>query len=282
MPGTETSERWIDGKCTKHSPAETRNWIKDSWLKTVQPEFKKFKAAIANDSEAIPNSFFLTKGMGHGNKNPLFLFLRPKKLLYIAVALEAPRQDSLVKIFKSYIQEWDECMTALQNRIPENTAVSRCRNSLQWLAEISHFIYGIDARQISKDWYENYKTSYFQACEAFADIPTHVAGSQQLMSAVKEALKATSTTKPKRKKRELSDMQVAINADAAKIVRQIRARSDPKTGQQRMSVMDALRILKRNPTYGPIISRLKFTDNTWKKYVANSRKRGRKLSHSQG
>jgi len=275
-------KRWIDQKCSEHAPAETRKWLKDSWEKSVLPEFKKFNAAIADASTDVPQEFFTTTGIGHGNKNPLFLFLRPTKFLYITAALAGSRQDSLAKILRAYIQEWDGCMTALRNRFPDSQAVSTCFHALQRLSERTSSVCDIDAERLNQDWYDEYKDLYLRACDAFGDIQVHAAGSRQAIAAVKEALKQASAAKPKRKKRELSPAQQADNADTAVIVRQIRLRADGKPGQRRMSVMDALKSLRSNPTYGPIINRLRNTDSTWKKYVANSRKRSREISRSRG
>lgn len=175
-----TPATWLELKCTKYTPEETLDWVLNAWSKTVKPEFAKFRKAIADQTADIPPAFFETKGAAHGNRNPLFLFLRPKKLLYIALAsaqgkASQKKQNSLEKILTDYRIEWDSSLTELQTRLNHISAVSQSRHLIQQLCEQIYCLGDIGG--INSDWHDRYKDHYLQTCEAFSDIPWQVANS---------------------------------------------------------------------------------------------------------
>lgn len=208
---------WLELKCSKYTPDETLDWVLSAWSKTVKPEFAKFRKAIADQTADIPPAFFETKGAAHGNRNPLFLFLRPKKLLYIALAsaqgkASQKKQNSLEKILTDYRIEWDSSLTELQTRLNHISAVSQSRHLIQQLCEQIYCLGDIGG--INSDWHDRYKNHYLQACEAFGDIPWQAEkekhDAKNLREQIKIALGRAPEEKPKPRKRASSEEKAIV------------------------------------------------------------------------
>lgn len=275
-----TDSGWLASKCRKHTTKETIDWVTETWSKTVRPEFVKFFNSIQDSTAPVPMSFFEVAGITHGNSNPLFTFFRPKKQLYISYALTSSRSAKVVAnvrgVLMEYLGEWEKCLMALQNRYPENSSINKCRHLIERATEFTNTFREGCSEPIDEDRYSKYKDFYGQACAAFNAIPCKIANSKMTQDAVKEALKQSAAVKKPvhRKKRRLSERQAADKPRIATIVKQIKRLTNPAPGQPRRSVLKALRVLKFREVYGPIIKELNLSDNTWKKYVQNSKKSG--------
>lgn len=274
-----TPKRWIDGKCGKHTPEETREWIKDSWTNSVHPEFVRFRNHIADKGTDIPTSFFSTFGLTHGNKNPLFAFIRPSKLLYIAIALEdcKPAEETNIKgILAEYLKQWEDGLLELGTRYQAIGEINQARHHLmRAVGMIDSFRY-MPPEQISQEWYNDYKENYKHFCETFDSIPCQISSQRQTLNAVRIAVRETlGDTKRKQKKpdREKDEKRREIAA----IVKQIIfLKNCHHKGKKGMSVEKAIAHLEDDANFWPILRKCGFTLNTWKKYVANARKEARK------
>lgn len=270
---------WLELKCTKFTPKETLDWVLSAWSKTVKPEFAKFRKAIADQSTPIPNTFFEVASLSHGNRNSLFTFVRPKKILYISRALPIIRTEKqrtqVQKVLTSYLEEWMKCLNAIEQRYPDNLSANECRHLLERIAETTCLSPWSNSGPSEEDQYKSYKELYGRFCNAFNAIPCQMASSQKTIDAVKEALKLSAVAKKPRlrKKRKLNDRQIANKAKIAKVVKVLRQLNNPGPGKPKRSVLKALRVLKYREVYGPIIKELNLSDNTWKKYVQSAKKK---------
>ena len=279
METTDTAKGgWLANKCKKYTQKETLNWVVQAWTQLVKPEFAKFASAIADQSKPIPHGFFEVAGISHGNENPLFRFLRPRKQLYISQALSCGSKSkqiaSVRKALSDYLDEWGKCLKALEDRYPDNLSANECRHCIERIAETTNTFRTFCSEPLTEERFAHYKTLYSQTCDAFNAIPCRIASSQKTVDAVKEALKQSAVRKPiKRKKRQLSERQQADKKRIAAIVKALRKLTDPGPGKPKRSVLKALKVLTYRPAYGQVIKELNLSDNTWKKYVQCSKKK---------
>ena len=251
------------------------DWVLNAWFKIVKPEFAKFRKAIADQTADIPPTFFETKGAAHGNRNPLFLFLRPKKLLYIALAsaqgkASQKKQNSLEKILTDYRIEWDSSLTELQTRLNHISAVSQSRHLIQQLCEEIYCLG--DKGGINSDWHGRYKDHYLQACESFSDIPwlaeKEKHDAKNLREQIKIALGRAPKEKQQRKKRVSGDERGKRNYVVQKIIDMQKAAQEK--GLKKVSVATAIQRLKNDAAWRQRIASLKLKDNTIKALVRDA------------
>lgn len=271
----QNESSWLESMCSKHTPNDTSNWVAESWSKIIQAEFLKFKKAIADQTSDIPDSFFVTKEVSHGNSNPLFAFLRPQKLLYIALAINSNRtkvkqRNSLKQILTEYRAEWGTTLHELQARLISNTAVSKCRHLIERLAEQTYCLEG--AEHINPNWYEKYRDLYFQACEAFSDIPCQLASDKQAAKTLREQIKIAIGKAPKEKQHRKPRVSSEVRGKRNLVVQHIiNIQSDAqKKGLPKVSVDNAILDIKRNPAWRQRLASLGLKNNTIKALVRDA------------
>lgn len=280
---TGTQEKgWIHTLCHKHTPQETAIWIEDSWMTTVQSAFAAFRSAIANRSSDIPNEMFSVNNIRHGNRNPLFSFLRPKKILYIALALKSIPQTEAVKvqqIFSDYIKEWESALTELRERFPNNQAAANSDHLLCRLLEQVHFFSGLNADNITPDRHDYYKQIYHEFCDSFNSIPCGIANTEQMANAIRAAVQFELDQQDPKVICQRHEGDATRRQNIALVVKRLIAlkhyHAKNKTG---MSVEKALDYLEKNDdTYADLLRQLDLSVASWKKYVAEARKVARTM-----
>ena len=268
---SKSTSGWLETMCSKYTLEETLNWALGAWSKSIKPEFARFRKAIADQTNDIPPSFFETKSADHGNRNPLFLFLRPKKLLYIALALDKGKKSlPLDEALSDYRSEWCQTLRELQSRLPSNEAATNCKHNIEHLCEQLYCLGNSD--YLREDWYDAYRECYFRACESFGDIPWQIAKDKHAAKTLRDQIKIAIGKAPKEKQQRKKRVSGEEMGNRNVVVQKIIAMQEEaqKKGLRKLSVDAAILQLKRHQAWRMRVSNLNLKDNTIKALVRDA------------
>lgn len=280
---TTTPQWWIDENPPEFNLSEALAWITTIWPQKISPAFSSFHEAIADSKTELPEDFFEKRKICTSHRNPLFTFLRPRNLPLVLLALTSDDtkqkiDDAKMSLFCNF-QEWEKCLCELTNRHPGFQEIGRCRDCLGQLFELTEDAQSIAPIQVSQLWHEKYRFVYAQFCENFAAIPLQIRNRVQMLNDIRttvgEALELALNKTPKIPSlTNRSDETLERKREIDSIVRKLLAlKHYHHKGKSGMSVEKALDYLSKNPTYMPLLRRLDLTLASWKKYVADARKR---------